>query len=232
MAIIKSTFGKMKGKVGNLVLYDGPNGETLCRSNGHMTGKKTEKQKRHFEAFGTLMRLGIFLRAVIRVGFPGEKRFPAGVRGFVRANVNTAVEVEKIKPEKKVSAQKQAPEEFRGRVDFARLQVADGSLGAPEGVRAEVDAATQTVRFSWPGMELESPCRFRDDRLYGVVVSLNERAISRVFPIGTRGESGDREVSVESEYIRVEHAAVYVFATSADGKKASPSVYLDNTKKH
>ena len=77
MAIIKSTFGKMKGKVGNLVLYDGPNGETLCRSNGHLTGKKTEKQKRHFEAFGTLMRLGIFLRAVIRVGFPGEKRFPA-----------------------------------------------------------------------------------------------------------------------------------------------------------
>lgn len=227
MAIVKSTFGKMKGKVGNLVLYDGPNGETFCRANGYMTGQKTEKQKRHFEAFGTLMRLGIFLRAVIRVGFPGEKRFPAGIQGFVRANVNTAVEVEKIKPEKKVNAQKQAPKEFRGRVDFARLQVADGSLGAPEGVRAEVDAATQTVRFSWTGIALESPCRFRDDRLYGAVISLNKRAISRVFPIGTRGESGTREVTIDSENIRVEHAAVYVFATSADGKKASPSVFLE-----
>lgn len=216
----------MTGKVGNIVLYEGRNGEILCRANAFLSKKKTEKQKRHFEAFGVVMRMSVFLKGIIRIGFPGEKQFPAGVRGFVRANVNTAVEVKKLNPEKRLSAQKCAPQEFEGRVDFTRLRVADGSLGVPEGVTAEVDAETQTVRFVWQGMELESPFRFRDDRLYGAVVSLNKRAISRVFPIGTRGESGTCEVTIDSENIRVEHAAVYVFATSADGKQASPSVCL------
>lgn len=226
MAIVNSTLGKMKGKVGNLVLYEGRDGETHCRAKGIMSKKKTEKQKRHFEAFGTVMRMAAFLKDIVRVGFPGEKHFPAGVQGFVRANVKTAVEVKRLKPEKKLSAQKQAPQEFEGRVVFARLQVADGSLGAPEGVTAEVDAGTQTVRFAWEGMGLESPCRYRDDRLYGVVLSMEEYPMSRVFPLGERGTGDERKVEIISRYIRVEDAAVYVFATSADGKQASPSVCL------
>lgn len=226
MAIVKSTLGKLSGKLGNLVLYEGRDGETLCRSESVGPRRQTERQKRHSEAFGALMRAGRFLMPVVRLGFPGEPRFPAGVQGFVRANVNTAVTVAKIKPDKEVSARKRAPQEFRGVIDFSRLQVSAGSLGVPEGVTAEVDAEARTVRFVRREMDLESPCRFRDDELYGVVVSAVERPRCRVFPLGVRGAADDRSVKITGEHFRLERSAVYVFARSADGTKASPSVCL------
>ncbi len=226
MAIVKSTLGKFSGRLGHVILYKGRDGKMLCRSEGVMPTPKSEQQKRHCEAFGTVVKTGRFLLPVIQVGFPGEKRFPAGMQGFIRANVKTAVTVTKIKPEKKVNVQKRAPQEFEGEIDFSRLQVSDGSLGTPEGVTATVDAETQSVRFIRQEMGLESPCRFRDDELYGVVVSIGKRPQFRIFSLGARGVADERCFKIVSKHLRVEEAAVYVFANSADGKKASPSVCL------
>lgn len=226
MAIVKSTLGKFSGRLGHLILYKGRDGQMLCRSEGVMPNRKSEQQKRHCEAFGTVVKTGRYLLPVIQAGFPGEKQFPAGMQGFIRANVNTAVTVTKTNPEKAVSAQKRAPQEFQGEIDFSRLQVSDGSLEAPEGVTATVDAEEQTVRFSRQEMGLESPNRFRDDELYGVVVSTRSKPDFRLFSLGVRGEADERSFKIASKYLRVEESAVYVFATSADGRKASPSVCL------
>lgn len=223
MAEFVNPIGKIRGKYGNVIGYVRENGKNYCKSAELKRKPNGEVQKRQSVAFGTTAERKQWLMAAIRLGFPGGNGYPKGFNGFVSANVTTAVSVEKINPGTPVKPRKKAEREFRGNIDYRKLRVAAGQL-VPPSVSAEVDAESRKVRFTSPGLQLESIDCFSDDRIYGIVAGTREKRC-RVVELGTRGETIDTSVDFPRN-AEVDEIVVYVFAASADGKDVSDSTCL------
>ena len=204
MAIANSILGKIRGSISNLTFY--------------------------VRAFAEAMEQSYTFIDAIEVGFPeGVKGYPAGIQGFVKANAGKACTGERIDPSAKFKRQKKAPRAFRGRTDYALVQVAAGPLEVPH-AEAVLDEEAGTVVFSWEGIALEAYGRYKDDRLYGAVACPDLRNCY-VEELGRRGEGGEHAVRLVR---RKKGMAVwaYVFATDAEGKAASGSAcVLDGTMK-
>lgn len=223
MAEFVNPLGKIRGKFGNVIGYVGANGKNYCRSTSLTRKPNGEAQKQQSVAFKTVKHRKHWLKAVVRLGFPGANGYPKGFNGFTSANVMTAVVVEKIEPEKPVSPSKKATKEFKGTVDYGKLRVAAGQLVIPV-VAAEVDAESRKVTFTSAGIVVESIDCFLDDKIYGVLLHEGVQRC-RVEELGTRG--GTIGTSMDfPEGAEADGIIVYVFAASADGKDVSDSVCL------
>lgn len=221
MAEVKSIIGKLRGKVGNVVLYEGRDGKALARGTALVRKPCDGEQKRRAVAFGTVAGYKGWMQEVIRLGFPGGGKWLKGNEGFMSVNVPGAVRVEKVDADAAVSRRKRAMDEFRGKVDLGMLQVAAGSLERPV---VTVDVEEGMVRFRNRKEELERVDCFGDDRVYGVVVAASAYYCN-VVELGCRGEDGEGSVVLDGT-VGAEQVAVYAFAVKADGSAASDSVCL------
>ena len=164
------------------------------------------------------------------LGFPEGRGLPAGERGFLKANAKRAAEVVPIDPTRKFTRKKGTPKYFKAVLDYTRLLVADGTLVTPE-VRVETAAVTEgekageqayVVRFSHHGRLRERYECFLDDRVYGVLfVDTPESCL--VIELGRRGETWEREARTP-DFPAGRRVYAYVFAVTAEGRGASPSV--------
>ena len=92
-------------------------------------------------------------------------------------------------------------------VDYEQLQCAQGSLTEPD-ITATYNTSTSKITFENTAMDDLAYCN-ADDKTYG--------------------ESGSTSVTLPAKWEK-EHVIVYVFATSANRKMASPSVCITLTE--
>ena len=107
-------------------------------------------------------------------------------------------------------------------VDFPSLVCAEGRLVPPD---AEVtfDEEAQSLAFTLAAQDPGIDCN-EDDTIHALILSAGKRNRCLLKTLGTRGDGGMTSVSVP-KYLDGE-LHVYVFATTADGKMASDSIYL------
>ncbi len=235
MAIAKSMLGRLRGKLGNLSCYEGQDGQTIVRSSSvHRRTSNMEQQRQETE-FGTLSKVAAILGYVLKTGFPKGKGVAAGSKGFLQANLKEgAVVAEEVDPGKEFVRKENAPRYFRGQVDYAKLQVAAGAVAVPEASVAEIGGGTEDgsgtakavrrVRFRSEGRTRVGYDCFPEDRVHGVALCPSKKMRSMV-EVGVRGETGEAEAEFDGKEWQGE-VHFYAFATSADGKRASRSVYL------
>lgn len=223
MAEINSTLGDIRGKVGNLVLYEGKGNKTLLRGWSMERKVFKESQKRHATAFGTLAALKLWLGKVIKIGFPDNGRKLKGYNAFMSANLGKAITVKKKDPEKPVNKRKKATEEFSGTVDHQALRVAAGPLTPPT-VELSIDLKRREACFTYKAMVIEAVDCFLDDRIYAVLLD-DKEWIASTWEICRRGEDGTLVIPFP-ERTKAKNVALYVFATSDNGRYASDSICL------
>ncbi|WP_065218539.1 MULTISPECIES: hypothetical protein [Butyricimonas] len=223
MAEFVNSIGQIRGRYGNVIGYVGANGKNYCKGTALLRKSGGESEKRRSVAFGTVVARKGWMMNVIRVGFPGSDGYPKGFRGFTSANVPGAVAVEAINPEKEVSPRKKAPREFRGCIDYGKLRVAAGALAVPS-VGVNVDAGNREIVFTHRGASLESVDCFLDDKVYGAFL-FEPECVCRVMELGTRGETFEKSMGIPED-VDPDRLVVYVFATNANGRRASDSVCL------
>lgn len=235
MAIAKSMLGRLRGKLGNLSCYEGQDGQTIVRSSSvHRRTSNMEQQRQETE-FGTLSKVAAILGYVLKTGFPKGKGVVAGSKGFLQANLKGgAVVAEEVDPGREFVRKENAPRYFRGQVDYAKLQVAAGAVAVPEASVAEIGGGTEDgsrtakavrrVRFRSEGRTRVGYDCFPEDRVHGVALCPSKKMRSMV-EVGVRGETGEAEAEFDGKEWQGE-VHFYAFATSADGKRASRSVYL------
>lgn len=223
MAEINSTLGDIRGKVGNVILYEGRDGKTLARGWWKFRKPSEEPQKRRSAAFGTLAKLKSRVKPIIDVGFPGNGKLLKGCNAFVSANSAGVISVEKAKPSKKLNKRKTATQEFKSKIDFSKLRVAAGPL-VPPTAEARIDMKKKEVHFSYRATQVNAADCFLDDRIHGAFVD-EEKWYGVTGEICRRGEDGEISIRIP-EVMEAKRLALYVFATSADGTYASDSVCL------
>ncbi len=235
MAIAKSMLGRLRGKLGNLSCYEGQDGQTIVRSSSvHRRTSNMEQQRQETE-FGTLSKVAAILGYVLKTSFPKGKGVAAGSKGFLQANLKGgAVVTEEVDPGREFVRKENAPRYFRGQVDYAKLQVAAGAVAVPEASVAEIGGGTEDgsrtakavrrVRFRSEGRTRVGYDCFPEDRVHGVALCPSKKMRSMV-EVGVRGETGEAEAEFDGKEWQGE-VHFYAFATSADGKRASRSVYL------
>ncbi len=227
--------GRLRGKLGNLSCYEGQDGQTIVRSSSvHRRTSNMEQQRQETE-FGTLSKVAAILGYVLKTGFPKGKGVAAGSKGFLQANLKGgAVVAEEVDPGREFVRKENAPRYFRGQVDYAKLQVAAGAVAVPEASVAEIGVgkedgsgtakAVRRVRFRSEGRTRVGYDCFPEDRVHGVALCPSKKMRSMV-EVGVRGETGEAEAEFDGKEWQGE-VHFYAFATSADGKRASRSVYL------
>ncbi len=227
--------GRLRGKLGNLSCYEGQDGQTIVRSSSvHRRTSNMEQQRQETE-FGTLSKVAAILGYVLKTGFPKGKGVAAGSKGFLQANLKGgAVVAEEVDPGREFVRKENAPRYFRGQVDYAKLQVAAGAVAVPEASVAEIGGGTEDgsrtakavrrVRFRSEGRTRVGYDCFPEDRVHGVALCPSKKMRSMV-EVGVRGETGEAEAEFDGKEWQGE-VHFYAFATSADGKRASRSVYL------
>lgn len=230
MAIIHTLLGKLRGKLANQSFYVNRAGKNILRACPGKRRPGTKEQQRWEAEFTALREAGIWLEEALLLGFPEGRRQPAGERGFLRANAKRAAEVAAVDPARRFVRKAGVPRYFKAVLDYTRLLVADGTLATPE-VRVEAEAAREgvkagekayVVRFAHRGRLRERYECFLDDRVYGVIF-VDAEVHCQVVELGRRGETWEREVRTRGMKAG-QRAYAYVFATTAEGRGASPSV--------
>lgn len=188
---------------------------TYCRTRGKNVMKvkidentsKTPKQLDQRSKMKEAVRLCKAFNAAIHLGYPEIPVDFTEWNAFVSVNmgaisVNDAKEVV---------------------VDFESLLVAKGSLEPAEEVQVEKDAEAHTLSFTHL-VESFGYGMNEDDQLYAVVLE-QQKMRSRVYPLNERRDDAPAVVNVLPSW-GMDNLLVYVFFLSADGRKASDSVFV------
>ena len=196
--------GAISGKVGGASYYVTEDGRNLVRGRRKRATKRRKRVTEDNREFGALSDLGSRMRRVVRVGFPERPRGWSAWNVFMSRNRGVA----------------QMDERGRVEVDVERLVCAWGHLREP---RAEAELLDDGARFSWRG-EGDSFAGRSDDTVWGVMLGrLGGYWHGFVKELGRRGEGGEGEIRLGEPF---DETHAYAFARSADGRRASPSVFL------
>lgn len=114
-------------------------------------------------------------------------------------------------------------DELEATVDFEAIRVAKGSLVVVEEIRVVKDVEAHSLTVSHL-VETFGYGMNKDDVLHIVVVE-QEKMRSRVYPLNERQDEKPATVTIPSSW-EMENLAVYVFMLSANGRKASNSVFV------
>lgn len=198
----------LRGKVGSVSFFY-REGELMARTAHARSGKTTSvKLLTQRLRFGTLLTLAALLTSILALGFPRRKWGWTPGNMFVHLNKDV-VTVDDL-------------ETGQVTVAFADLVVSGGRLVPPE-VSVSLEEGTNTLAFEVAPMGIGTDC-FADDKVYAVYICPGKYTRVGSLELGTRGEGGSASVKLPS-YMTGE-LFVYVFATTADGRLASDSVYL------
>lgn len=155
--------------------------------------------------FGAIVKLSTVLQPASALGFPQRKRGLSATNAFHQVNKDICtVESNTIM------------------IDYEHLLCSNGSLITPN-VTVNYAADTKKYLFEQEEMAEEVNCN-ADDLVYAVLLE-SKAGYCRLIELRKRGESGSTSAALPNTWNK-EYVFVYVFAVSADKKKASKSLYL------
>ena len=208
MALFKSTaFSKMQKSFGNL---------TTCRVKGmnivkekvdEVTNPNTLKQQKQRKRFPTLVELAGALPEALSLGMKRRPQNNTPENYFVHLN-RKAVEV---------------TDELEKAVDYERLVLSQGNRMLPVRMSVTKDTEAGTLTFTIPQTNFKQHAA-PDDVFYGVVLEKGWLQ-SECVELGKRSEDVAYTWTMPEEW-SMDELEVYVFVTSADGKKASKTRHL------
>ncbi len=198
-----------RGRIGNISYYirDSKNMARKSSSNGKVSNSPAAVEQRM--KFGMLIKLSKALAPAIQIGFPQRKRGWSPANAFISLNKGVCA----LGLDETVS------------VDYEQLQCAQGSLVEPI-VTATYSASASEITFENTSMEDFGYCN-ADDKTFAVLLNTRNGGC-RVVTLFERGESGSVNTNFPATWEK-DDVTVYVFATSANGKQASPSVCITLT---
>lgn len=199
-----------RGRIGKISYYirESENMARKSSSNGKVSDAPAAVAQRM--KFKRLIELSKGFAPAIHLGFPQRKRGLSPANVFMSLNKGICtVEEDNTVP-----------------VDYEQLLCAQGALVEPE-VTATYSASASKIMFENTSMEDFGYCN-ADDKTYAVLFN-TQRSVCRIIPLRERGESGSTSASLPAKWEK-DDLKVYVFATSANGKQASPSVYITLTE--
>ena len=203
--IFTDFLGILIGSTGNVTYYMRYSDNIARRKGAGRKGSNSPAAIEQRMKFGVLTKLASLLQAIILLGFPQRKRGLTAANEFVRLNKDICT----------VTGDAVS-------VDYERLLCANGQLHTPE-VTVTYSAESQKFLFEQTTTE-EERNNSADDKVYAVLLESNQ-GFCRLAELRQRGESGTTSVTLPKRWEK-EHVIVYAFATSADGKLASKSIYL------
>lgn len=115
-------------------------------------------------------------------------------------------------------------DELNVTVHFEEVVCARGKVRLVDGMTVKLDAGTRTVQLELAPETTEGWRRQMSDRVYALVGETVQMD-AKLVEVGTRGEGGSTSVTLRQRW-DPEKVVVYVFATTADGKRASNSEYV------
>ena len=215
MAKIKlASIESFRGKVGNLSFYVSQGEQMARKGDAERSGEFTEEQQKIQQAATVIWTLGSVLQPALKLGFRGnKKKHWSPMNQFANLN-KSVVTVTKEETE--------GEEKWTADVDFTALLCSDGNLKRPK-VTVTHDEAGKTLSFTLASSS-ETFNGSADDEVYALAISVGEVFDATMQRLGTRGEGGT--ASMDLSDLEEGELHVYVFATTADGKKALRSAYL------
>lgn len=208
MAIFKSTaFSKLQKSFGNL---------TTCRVNGmnivrekvdEVKKPNTLKQQKQRKRFPTLVELSVIFSEAVNAGLVQRPRNNSAENYFVHLN-RKAVEV---------------TDELERVVNYEELTLSKGNRALPLRMSVEKDAEGKTLTFTIPQVNFRQHAA-PDDVFYAVVLEKGWLQ-SDFVELGRRDEEIAYTWTLPDEW-SMDELEVYVFVTSADGRKASGTKYM------
>ena len=185
-------------------------GQNIARKKISKNGSRSQAQLVQRTRWAKALDLETLFEPASQIGFPKRKSTESYHNAFMAENVNKdAVEVS---------------EELEVTVNYQNIRCAKGKLKVPKDFSVTADAEMHTLTFTHAAEE-DGCQRYSTDRLYALVVETTEED-SELFELGTRAGSEPITVNL-SESWDMGLLAIYVFALTADGKKASDSLYLE-----
>ena len=214
MAILSSPLGKIRGHIGSLSFYSNAQGDNLCRSSGYRRKRSNDRQQAWEGRFAAVAHAAPYLQEALLIGFPGNRDFPAGLKGFVKANIRTATES---------LAEANGHKQFT--LIFEQLKLSAGQLEVSK-LQTTMDSDRSHLTLTHRADLTEDFFRFCDDRIYAVAVS-EDLSYAKPFSLGCRSENGEQTIIVSPDTVNLLCPIhLYAFATTADGKQASDTLYL------
>lgn len=198
--------GSYQRSVGNVVYYV-KNGINYARSKSKIAyTSNTPAQQLQRGKFGSMTQLASIMQGVINIGFPQRKRGWSPANAFCNLNKNSYTEA----AEGQIS------------IDFEVLQVSKGSLFIPD-VTATLDKENRSISIVVEAMPDATNCN-GDDAVYAVLLDTGSKFCSLI-EVCKRGKGGSKTVTL-SKYWNPDAVVVYAFAVSADGRKASNTLFV------
>lgn len=182
-------------------------GKNILKVKIDVNSSNTLKQQMQKVRMKESTRLCKMFNAAAHTGFPERPVDFTAWNAFTQANMGAISVDEAMNPV----------------VDYEAVLVAHGGLEPVENVQAEKDAEGHTLSVSHLADDFGYGMN-RDDQVFAVVAE-QEKGRSRVYPLNERQDGDSVTVTVPASW-GMDHLLLYVFALSADGRKASDSVFV------
>lgn len=199
--------GAYQRSVGNVIYYV-KNGINYARSKSKSSyTSQSPAQMVQRGKFGSITQLASVMQGAIDIGFPQRKKSWSPANAFCNLNKNSYTE----------DADGQIT------IDFELLQCSKGSLFIPD-VTATLDKENRKIELTAEAMTNDTNCNV-DDNVYAVLLDTSNK-FCRLVKVCKRSEGGTQSV-ILTRYWNPDSIVAYAFAVSADGKKASRTLFLD-----
>lgn len=182
-------------------------GQNIIKTKIDKNTSNTLEQQMQRLRMKQLIYLCKVLNTPIHSSFPERKRTETEWNAFIRAAM----------PSISMS------EDLEVSVDYETLLIAQGSLEVIEEVSITQDAEANTLTVTYPASDYGYGSEPTDT--VQLVLLEKEKMRSRMFQVGTRGEDCTETIQVPSGWT-VENISAYVFMLSANGRKASNSIFV------
>lgn len=199
--------GAYQRSVGNVVYYV-KNGINYARSKSKSPyTSQSPAQVVQRGKFSSIIQLASVMQGVIDLGFPQRKKEWSPANAFCNLNKNSYAETA----------------EGQIALDFEVLQCSKGALFIPD-VTASLDKESRKIEITAEAMTDETNC-YADDEVYAALLD-TENKFCRLVKVCKRGEGGTQSIGL-AKYWNPDSVVAYAFAVSANGKKASNTLFLN-----
>lgn len=207
MAIFKMPFMHILKQSMAENTYIRSKGKNIVKTKIDTNSSKTEKQQIQRLKMKVIVGQGKVFNAAIHVGFPERPR------GFTPWNAFTSANIPAIMIDEGMEAS----------VDYESFRVSQGSLEVVEDVQVVKDAEAHALKVTH-SVDSYGYGMNEDDVLHMVVLEREKRR-SRVFKLNERKDATPATVTLPNAW-EMDNLLVYVFVLSANGRKASDSVFV------
>lgn len=202
-------FGTVKGKIGNIVVYN-LNGQTVCRTIGEVSQPSSDKQLNNRQQMKVLTNFFRKIKELLRTGF--NPIAENSVQNFH----NLAMAYNK-------------PHALKGfypevAIDFEKFVFSIGELEPP--LNPSVELKGETLKFYWEPNGNSSTSR--NDQVM-LLVYAPETQIAIYTNSGARRHEGMDELSLPSHLLQ-EQLEIYISFVSDNRKQAANSLYMGSFK--